>query len=139
MAEKSLAAYVRDGLSKVGIRTRRIESLGPGIADVYFQSAVSRKVSGWIELKCVYGWPVRPATKVRLRWLTPEQVLFAEQYHAWLMVRVDSAREYFLFAWCDVRELHDGLTQEDWRRCAVGYWKRSINWSEMSEKLSEQG
>lgn len=137
MAEKSLASYVKNGLKSAGYRTRRIESFGLGIADVYFQKIDVLKVRGWIELKCTGKWPVRANTTVKLSWLTPEQVLFCEQYYGWLLVRVDSTREYFLWDWLAIRRVKEGLTQEEWRQYCMGYWKRSINWSEMDEKLSD--
>src|SRR4029077_13334784 len=75
----------------------RVEnSIHPGTPDVNL-------VSGWIELKCVPGWPLRDTNLLRIPHFTPQQRVFL--YRRWkyapgtthLLLEVIVARQWLLF------------------------------------------
>ena len=79
-SERSLWLTTRAHLSPFG-RLVRVETpgTGGGVPDVVY-CLVGR--AGWLELKELDTWPVRPTTKVRIDHLTLEQVLFLEGWEA---------------------------------------------------------
>lgn len=78
-----------------GLDARRIESTSTasGIPDVNY-------VQGWIELKCLRGWPVREKTIVKVKHFTADQraflrVRWAAGGKTFLLLKV--AKEWLLF------------------------------------------
>ena len=76
-SERSLWSTARRHLSAYG-QLQRIESpLVIGIPDVCYCLLGH---TGWLELKELDKWPVRPTTPVRIASLIIEQVIFAESW-----------------------------------------------------------
>lgn len=107
-SESQLWSTVKRNLSPFG-RLVRIESglTEPGIPDVIY---CIRKHTGWLELKEIDAWPVRPTTAINIPHLQTEQVIFME---SWCK---DTGEAYGLFQiGCDylllnhdlVRRIHD--------------------------------
>lgn len=94
MSERTMWDATRPLLS--GLHPVRIESLiTPGNPDVNYSI-------GWMELKNIEDWPVRPATPVRVDHYTQEQRTWMLQRKAaggrvFLLLRIEKTREWLLF------------------------------------------
>lgn len=78
-SEHALWTTLRSNLSVYG-RLQRIESpLVKGIPDVIYCLLGQ---TGWLELKELGAWPVRPTTNLRIPTLELEQILFMETWEA---------------------------------------------------------
>ncbi len=106
-SERQLWHTTRRQLSDYG-KLQRIESpLVSGIPDVVYCLLGH---TGWLELKEVDDWPVRPTTTLKIPSLTLEQVLFSESWSgvggsAHLLLQV--SRTYLLLTSSMMRKIFD--------------------------------
>jgi len=77
--EANLRAAVKRALSPYGVVKRVENAADVGTPDVAY---CLKGRAGWLELKHLPAWPVRPATPVRIAHLRPEQVLWLEAWCA---------------------------------------------------------
>ena len=138
--EKTLWRYVQRNLKNRWDAQRHEDSISRGIPDV---SYAIEGADGWIELKSLDQWPVRPGTPVHIR-ITPEQV-------AWLETRGDAGggrcfvllrvgREHLLVRWCRCRSLlRDTITQAEIRATAEVSWEVGIDWDKLLWHLMRGG
>lgn len=101
-----------------------------GIPDLSFALG---GVDGWLELKTIPAWPIRKATKVRVRHLTPEQVNWLGRREAagfgavFLLLAVGespASSEWFLLSASDARRLYDcKLTRDDIVETSLMHWR----------------
>lgn len=113
--ESNLWRTFNDNLGPFGLLKRIEDSTDDGTADVIYcltrPKPGSLAAAGIVELKRVDAFPVRPSTPLRIRSLTKDQVLFAEDWaraggRAWLLLRAPPW--YLLFAVADIRGLYEG-------------------------------
>lgn len=96
--ERSLWDTTRDNLSPYGKFCRIEDRYTQGYPDVLYN--INGHV-GWIELKHLDAWPVRPSTAVNIPSFTLDQARFLLDWEqrggaSWLLLRVD--RLYLLIA-----------------------------------------
>jgi len=127
--EAALWAYVRNGMRGRWSVQRHEDRMTAGIPDL---SYAIDGADGWIELKSMAAWPVRPGTRVDVG-ITPEQVLWAEQRGAagsgrcFVLIRV--GREHLLVRWNRARNLlRETITKDEVRAIAEGGWSPGIDW-----------
>lgn len=103
----------------------------PGTPDVNY-------IEGWLELKWLRRWPVRPDTPVRLEHFTQEQRVWLRrrvnrggQVHLLLQV----GREYLLLDGLRASVLLGEATREQLVDAAAGHWTNGIDWRELRMKL----
>jgi len=114
MSERALWATVRRHLGPYLDLVRVENRAGSGTLDL---SWAGLGAEGWLELKHLHGWPIRPETPVVVRRLTLDQVTWLERRaarggRAHLLLRV--AREgYALLAPPAVRELYERRLTRD--------------------------
>ena len=118
--------------------TRHEDKFNSGIADVSF---VCGGEHGWIELKQMDKWPVRPSTIVRCKHYTPQQRNFLVNKgghggNAWLFVKI--GRDYLLFHWQQAIKFGELNTAET-RALALGIWHNRMNWEELADMLAVEG
>lgn len=106
-----------------------------GIPDLSYGA---RDVNGWIELKQVRKWPVKPATPVNLDHFTASQVNWLRKRgkkggRCFILVRVDT--EYFVFSFHEARLLRAGMTQEAFREKCIQSWSGKIYPEELLKTL----
>lgn len=101
MSEGALWDTVRTALLPWGALKRIENSVDLGTPDVLYclrrpRSVPRVHVTGWVELKHLPAWPVRPDTPVVIDHLTREQVLFLEDWPgaAYLLLQVE--KDYLL-------------------------------------------
>ena len=115
-AEANLWAALRRGLGPYGALIRVENALGSGTPDVAY---CLNGCAGWLELKRLIAWPVRPTTPLRVPHLTAEQVLWLEAWvkargSAWCLLQVGGT--YLLLDPAMTRALYERrLTQGDLR------------------------
>lgn len=110
--QSGLWGTVRKQLEPYGRLGRLENSVEAGWSDVVYCLSVPARpaVTGFLELKHLAGWPVRPGTAVNVPHLTVEQVLFLEGWtaagsRADLLMQVD--RDYVLLDACGTRSLYE--------------------------------
>jgi hypothetical protein len=115
-AEAALWTTLRRGLSPYGVLARVENALGSGTPDVAY---CLNGHAGWLELKRLVAWPVRPGTPLRVPHLTAEQVLWLEAWvkargAAWCLLQVGGT--YMLLDPAMTRGVYERrLTQSDLR------------------------
>ena len=94
MAEKTLWAYLREGMRGRWADAMRIECmLNKGVADVSFYLEGNQ----WMELKEIKKAPARDATQIRLgRWRDLSQRHFLIKRHGWLFIRVNYPHRFYM-------------------------------------------
>jgi hypothetical protein len=107
-SEAGLRATVRQHLAPYGRLVRLEGNPISGIPDLYFNFLGA---TGWLELKHLDRWPVRPRTPVRIESLRLEQVLWLEaetraRGRAFLLLQVGN--EWLLLDTATVRSLWEG-------------------------------
>jgi hypothetical protein len=132
-SESKFWGYIRNGMRGKWDVTR-LECTLPGIPDVCYGM---NGITGFIELKEMTEFPKRVTTPVRIKNLTPEQKLWMHTRRknanfVFLFVAVD--KEFFLFDAEDIYNI-ETWTSAEWRSLAVGYWEKSINWTEFERLL----
>ena len=80
MTERRLWHTARAALQPYAHLVRVESPVAPGIPDLAY--CIHGGYAGWLELKYLARWPVRPSTPVVIPTLTPAQVVFAEQWAA---------------------------------------------------------
>lgn len=98
-----------------------------GIPDLSFGA---KGVNGWIELKQIAAWPVRPGTPAKPDRYTPQQVNWLMRRNrrggsCFVMVKVGEG-EYFLFAGNMARHVARGLVRSDYYTMCLASWQGSI-------------
>jgi len=94
---------------------------------------------GWVELKTLKAWPVRPDTIVRLphytlhqrRWLRDRWRVGSS---AWLLLSV--RREWLLFTGQDAHDKAGKVTKEELINMAYQYWPNGLNDAELRRTLT---
>ena len=115
-SERSLWGTLHRNLGPYGVIRRIENAAGIGTPDVVY---CLKGRAGWLELKNLHSWPVRPATPLRVPHLTIEQVLWLEEWvatqgRADTLLQVD--RTYLLLDPVVTRRLFErALTQADIR------------------------
>lgn len=135
MSEASLNRRLRD---KLGARLWwRVENVAKeGTPDVWCVPTLG--VSCWIELKHVDLYPKRPATPIRFKRFTLEQVRALEAVgreggSAWLLVQVED--DHYLFGHEQAGEVRDGRPKDWWLDNAPYSWMRRLNYPELLRAL----
>ena len=103
--------------------TRHEDSISRGVPDVSF-AAWGR--GGWLELKVLTKWPIRPDTIISLDHFTPQQKVWLWRRglyggNTWFLLRVLSKDEWLLYDYTRVREI-GCLTQRQMRKKASWIW-----------------
>lgn len=147
MSEKSMSKIVMDALP--GLDPIRVENLArPGTPDVNYGGWTEVptswggkvvlhkvKVEGWIELKELDDWPVRPTTVVRVDHFRPEQKIWLRRRcnsgcDAWLLLKV--RQEWLLLEGATAAKILGNVTREELERSAFRRWRTS---AEMKDEL----
>lgn len=123
MAEKQLWKQLREKVGPYGDLTRIENLLEKGTPDV---NGSIWGVDFWLELKEIDGWPVRPATPVRIDHYTKEQRLWLRRRtlargRAFLLLRVGKhpRATYLLFSGPFLWESVGGVTRMELEAGAV--------------------
>jgi len=115
--------------------TRHEDKFNSGIADVSFICGGNH---GWVELKQLDKWPVRPSTIVRCKHYTTQQRHFlkAKGEHGgntWLFVKI--GRDYLLMHHGPA-QLFGTMTSFETRFRSFGQWRNRMNWEELADILA---
>ncbi len=138
MTERALWWHLKSRLTTAPQFTSRIDA--PDIPDVVY--CLDGDV-GWIELKQIDRWPVRPSTPVRVRHFTAGQRLWLRQWargggRCFVLLRVGETwqeYEYLLLdgAWAAARL---GDVPKDTLICnCLGIWRRAIDGEQLTRYL----
>jgi len=131
--ESSLWDYIRKNMRGRWHVERLENNPSHGIPDVLY--AIGH--TGVMELKVVGGWPIRPATPVRINHFTPQQKGFMKLHHrfggkVFLLLRV--GREHLLFDAETALQL--GEKPKQWMiDNAVRYWEKNIDFLELARSI----
>jgi hypothetical protein len=85
LKESAFWSTIRSHLAPFGKLVRIENTIEPGTADAFYalrrpgRNAVGQ---GWLEVKSIEAYPVRPSTPIRIEHLTKEQVDFARDWTA---------------------------------------------------------
>lgn len=117
---------------------RHEDVLAQGIPDVSYGAS---GVQGWIELKCLEAWPVRPDTVVKIDHLTQEQRAWLYLRgkaggRTWLLLRVESTNTWLLFDHVRAWGMVGRLKQADLRGVATKVWEPGIDADELARAVS---
>lgn len=135
MKESHLRKVTVQLLREAGQDPISVENLvGVGTPDVNY-------VGGWIELKVLEKWPVRPSTPVRLPKLTQEQRIWlarrwARDGQAHLLLAV--AHEWLLFTGISSFHAVGYLNRQDLYDEAVAHWEKAPTSQELLEALRKR-
>jgi hypothetical protein len=154
--EQTFWKYLKLGMGTRWHAQRHEDKHSSGIPDVSYGILVTgrleRGVNGWIELKTIPFWPVRPETIVRVDHYTQEQRIWLKQRgetggRCFLFLKVkgqglwssqSKTVEYLLFNYEDAQRIGKDLTQTLMKIHALQIWKRKVNWDELREILCRQ-
>ena len=105
----------------------------PGTPDVVY-------IGGWIEMKKLDAWPVRPTTKVRLDHYTIQQRAWARMHHhrggiSYWLLRVQ--KEWLLLHGAIAAEVVGTLTREQLIDRAILYMSNGLDGDQLLRKLKE--
>lgn len=105
--ERNLWNTMRTHMKPLGVVERVENSAGAGTPDVTYCLA---GVSGWVELKALDDWPVRPATTISIPKLKKEQVEWLSRWHkaggrAYMLLQVQ--RQYVLLDPMTTRDVYE--------------------------------
>ena len=118
--------------------TRHEDKMQAGIADVSFVGNNGKH--GWIELKQINEWPVRPTTLVRMPHFTDAQRIWLKRKgeaggNTWILVKID--RDVLLFHW-EYAPLLGFLDGQNIMGYAAGIWKNRVDYEELGKLLCGQ-
>ena len=136
MSESAMWDAIRPVLKKY--HPTRIESpMSPGVPDVNY-------TYGWIELKYLERWPVRPTTPVRIEHFTKQQRVWLTRRvvaggRAFLLLKVGmgSDSEWLLFNGRVAAENIDLCNKEQLTRICLGRWLRLPRIEELERWILE--
>jgi hypothetical protein len=105
----------------------------PGTPDISF-------IGGWIEMKKLDAWPVRPTTKVRLDHYTLQQRAWARIHHhrggqSYWLLRVQ--REWLLLHGAVAAEVVGTLTKEELKGRAILYMSEGFDGDRLLKQIKE--
>jgi hypothetical protein len=105
----------------------------PGTPDIAF-------IGGWIELKKLDAWPVRPTTKVRLDHYTLQQRAWARVHHhrggkSFWLLRVQ--KEWLLLHGAVAAEAVGTLTREELKGRAILYMSEGFDGDRLLRQIKE--
>lgn len=134
--ESSLWRYIKQGMAGRWDAQRHEDSTGLGIPDVSFGM---NGVQGWIELKVIEKWPVRPTTTVRIPHYKDYQRQWCQRRgkfggRTFLLIRVE--RTFILYHWSKV-EIVGLVNQVQLRSNALKVWENRVDFAEMERLLTE--
>lgn len=106
----------------------------PGTPDVNF-------VEGWVELKWIRRWPVRPETEVKIDHYTPQQRVWLKRRwmkggNVWLLLQVGA--EWLLFDGDTAAEVVGRATRKELQLAAHAYWPEGLRDHELRQ-IMERG
>lgn len=133
MSEKNMWVNMRKRMHGLWDEaTRHEDKFASGIADVSFVCGGSH---GWMELKQIDKWPVRPGTTVRCKHYTDEQRIFLKRKgraggNTWLFVKIQ--RDYLLIDWA-LAEQFGTLNKEETLQLASARWSNRVDWEELAD------
>lgn len=136
MNESTVWSYLKQGMKHYWIAFRIESCAGNGVPDVCFAMP---GFFGFIELKYIKEWPVRPSTLVKLP-LRPEQVLWIKRYGScvgkvWAFIRIED--DFFLLTWEQALEACQGWAKEYWLRYSLRRWHGRVDFTEISQDLNK--
>lgn len=135
MGERTLVDYCLGGMKRLWrCPVKHADPYTAGVPDL--SGFVPQVGTVWIECKALDKWPARASTPVRLSRYTDDQKYFLTQRNGFLFVRV--GREYILICGKSELTLAGTLPREDLIRCAVGYWKGSVDWEQFTATLRQR-
>ena len=115
----------------------RVEnSVADGTPDVFYVSSTGM---GAVELKHIVHYPKRPATALRFKRFTIDQVNCIEAFGAegngksWILVQVEL--DHYLFNWTMARSLQAGRPREWWETNCLIKFKRTVNYLQLANIL----
>jgi hypothetical protein len=144
MSESTLWSYMKRGMGNAWDAQRHEDRCASGVPDISYGIKLgSTYRQGWIELKCILSWPKLTKTPVVIPHFTVWQRRWLKRrcyYGAacWLLLRVDSPREYLLFTAADAASFNAvgvNLTQEEMWAKALCVWSRTIDFLELRAML----
>lgn len=130
---------IKRGMSSLWVASRHEDAAGIGVPDVSF---AINGVDGWIELKTLPAWPIRPTTRVRLPHFTKVQ-------RAWLMrrgragagrvfmfLKVGREKPDFLLLHWKAITLDDKRTRAELERDALLVFSDRVDWVKFAIAIS---
>lgn len=113
---------------------RHEDRISDGIADVSF---CQDGYHGWMELKHLHDWPVRPTTVVRCKHYTDEQRMFLKDKgegggNTWLFAQI--AGDHVLLDYRNAQAFGT-VTKEELIAISQGFWEHRLNYEELAIQL----
>lgn len=107
-----------------------------GIADLSYGY---KKINGWIELKFVAKWPVRPSTKVRIPHFTKEQCNWLRRRNfkggrCFIFIKIE--KNHLIFDANVGPDIRNGLTKKQLLDKCIRWWGPSLDVEEFLEVIS---
>ena len=128
MNERGVWLLLKTGMGKRWDASRHEDKIGIGVPDVSFGC---EDINGWIELKYIMEWPVRPTTSVNIplsplqkHWLTLRGL---HGGNCWLFVRIRD--DFLLFSYHRLG-LINGKTKAKLLRICDKSWHGRVDWEE---------
>ncbi len=114
--------------------TRHEDKLQKGIADISF---CQNGFGGWMELKWVSDWPVRPHTKVKIPHYSLDQKEFLMKKgkamgNTWLFIQVGS--DFILFDHQGAQHVGDIMKEEMYYYCH-DFWDKTLDYASFARVL----
>lgn len=133
MTEKAMwIRHVKPALARLD--PVRVENpVNPGTPDVNYNL-------GWLELKFLREWPVRPETVVSVEHFTPQQRVWLLRRHkaggrAFMLLQVE--QDWLLFRGDVAATIVGHATRKQLIDASRGYWPNKLNPQELRECLTE--
>lgn len=109
-----------------------------GIPDLSYGA---KGVNGWIELKQVKDWPMKPDTPVDLNHFTPLQVNWLRRRgkkgsRCYVLIKISN--EYFVFSFLSAMSLRAGMTRKEFYEDCILSWDGLIYPDELLEVLTNE-
>ena len=103
------------------------DALSEGIPDLSYGID---GVNGWIELKQIDNFPVRPETKMKPKKYTVEQVNWLVKRgkkggKCFVMVKIGNY-DYYIFNWNKAHMVREGMTQEEYKKECIKHWHKQV-------------
>lgn len=120
--------WLRDRMGNFWDASRHEDLVSKGYPDVSFGAL---GVNGWIELKALEEWPIRPQTVVKIDHYTPEQRLWLLKRgsngskHVYLFLEVGD--DLLLFNYIQAQKVGQLTKQELFNNCDFVYRKNTFN------------
>lgn len=140
MTEKSMWEVIRRNMKGSWTVDRHEDRVTLGVPDLsYAMNDGTRKVQGWIELKCIDKFnndmnsvtPIKHFTGVQRRWLKTRQEVGGS---TWLFLKV-GRNTWMLFKGDVAAENVGRVSEYKLREVATGVWDDHMNWIDLAKAL----